>query len=777
MEPKMTTTETVHLDGILKSVQDKLGKTYEFLHHLGGGEFSNVYLVRDIKTGREYALKVLDYHYLLQKLKKDNHQDPQLRMKEIKKRFVTEAKLYKKIQHPNIVKIHDTGMAEDKTRDIEIPFIIMSYIKGSSLSALLRKAAPFPMARSLEISRDILNALEVMHQSQVIHRDIKPSNIMVEAETDKAIIIDFGIAKDIVSGTRLTTTGSLLGSPTYMAPEQFQDSSKVDQTIDIYSFGIVLYEMLTGQAPFSGGNFLEIMNAHREKPIPDPRQRNPQLSQSAADIINKTMAKDPRDRYRWPSDLLKALEHELSPTPGAEPAPKQEETGSRFKKFYLYLPVLAVLAAALVFLLKPFGIDREREEKGLLLVKEKMITYTRQLFENVDTGEKNQGQVKVQVQVQELETDFQDLKEFLNTAAGKKEKQERCRAFLNKSREPRTGGDTETLSMAAEADEILKRLDFELRQYTKYFEAAKQAVENHRYDEAVEMLAKARALEDTAEIAELSNQLETGKATDETQNGKAAYDKMKDRLDLEQYINFKKEYPASIYLRDLIEALKNKEGNLPPEQYWDETLRENRKGYYEYAFGTGNDNHRMVFIPGKGIWIDKYEVSNRQYRQFLVAEGLGNPPKTPGQFFHEGDEYPVVVTYETAERYCRRYGFRLPRDDEWAYAAGKGIYTYPWGNELPGESGVYRANFDSLGTQAKEEGDGYTGTAPVKSFEAYSSPFDIVNMAGNVSEWVLGRLIKGGSFFSIAAEDLSIGKITPGGSQEKQGFRCIKSEK
>jgi len=272
-------------DDVLNAILNKLENKYECIKHLGGGEFSIVYLIRHTASGKEHALKILDYQFLLQRLKKENAADSKNKFNKIKKRFITEAKLYEKIDHANIVKIHETGVITDQKENIEIPYFIMTYIKGSSLSVVLKNEAPLEMSRVLRLSRHVLNALETIHQNNIIHRDLKPANIMIEKETDKAVIIDFGIAKDIVDGTQLTTTGAFLGSPMYMAPEQFVDSSKVGPGIDIYSFGVVLFEMVTGEPPFKGTSFLEVMHAHRKKPVPSVRGKNPALPPAMDNII------------------------------------------------------------------------------------------------------------------------------------------------------------------------------------------------------------------------------------------------------------------------------------------------------------------------------------------------------------------------------------------------------------------------------------------------------------------------------------------------------------
>lgn len=764
----MTESETVNIDGVFKAAQKKLGKTYDFIRHLGGGEFSNVYLVKHKTTGQEHALKILDYHYLLQRLRKEDIQNAQLKFNEIKKRFITEAKLHKKIHHANIVEIYDTGVFADESKGIEIPYMIMSYIRGSSLSDLLRSEAPFEMSRTLGISRDVLGALEAMHKNNIIHRDIKPGNIMIQKETGGAVIIDFGIAKDIVGGTRLTTTGALLGSPMYMAPEQSINSSNVGPPTDIYSFGAVLFEMLTGETPFQGSNFMEIMTAHRESPVPNVREKNPQLPVRIADILSKAMAKNPIDRYQRTKDMLNALEGALIEP--MIPIAAEEKPRKWLKKYYIYLFSLAIIASALLFLLKPFGIDKKNEQESSPSQVPLKIEKTKKTEESTRPA--------VTDQVPEMKAGFENLKEFLNSNAGKKEKIEKCRTFLNKYQDLQAA-DSEIQLMTAETAKRMEQLKIELEadtQYRQLINAINGYIEKHQYDNAGVMLNKAKEIKDTDEIKTLSQLIADKKNEYEKKHGEIVYQAIKDKPDLEQFLRFKEKYPDSLHLEELVDKLKKTDRRLPSEKYWDPLLRKNNKGYYEFTFGKEHISHLMIYIPGKQIWIDKYEVSNRQFRGFLEEEEREIPPQTDSKFFHKGDEYPAVVSYENAEKYCHRYGFRLPRIDEWEYAAGKEICTYPWGNEIPGEKEIWPANFDSLGEDGKKERDTFEGTAPVKSFENFSSPFGVVNMAGNVWEWVQVRILKGGSFLS-AGEDLKIRNSITGVGNDTQGFRCVKDEK
>jgi serine/threonine protein kinase len=293
-------------DSILKAVLKKLGKKYEYKKSLGGGGYSNVYLIRHTIFLEEHALKIMDYHYIRQKLKKENIDNYKKAFNEIKIRFMNEARFYKRINHPNIVEIHDIDMIEDEKENIEIPYIIMDYIEGSSLDRILKGEAPIELRRVLRISQNVLDALETIHKEKVIHRDIKPANIMIKERTGEAILIDFGLAKDKLNETTLTSSGVTMGTPPYMSPDQFRNPKNIDYTTDIYSFGVVLYEMLTGEFPF-GGEKDKIIYGHLLKEPPNVRDKNPDLPVGIEDIIYKAMAKEPQQRYKSAGEFRKAL--------------------------------------------------------------------------------------------------------------------------------------------------------------------------------------------------------------------------------------------------------------------------------------------------------------------------------------------------------------------------------------------------------------------------------------------------------------------------------------
>jgi len=247
-----------------------------------------------------------------------------------------------------------------------------------------------------------------------------------------------------------------------------------------------------------------------------------------------------------------------------------------------------------------------------------------------------------------------------------------------------------------------------------------------------------------------------------------------DEISIRDYIEYKSRDPKNAILK-VVEDKMYKDVNdpkLPPGKYLDASLplAKNGEGYYEITITFKDKNpHVMIYIPDKNIFIDKFEVSNGQYLQFANEHGiavkkiifsdtkLANYPVCC-------EDYPAIVSYEDAEKYSAAYGLRLPEEAEWEEIAGltKG-YIYSWGNEGVDEGNIYRANFESMD-------DGYIEAAPVDSFAGYSSPYGLVNMMGNVSEWVKGKYSKGGGLLS-ELEDLKItDKYT---TPIYVGFRCV----
>jgi serine/threonine protein kinase len=263
---------------------------YYIEYPLGRGGMAMVYYATDVKLDRPAAVKVIDAQL---------QGNPAFA-----KRFVDEAKIVAQWRHQNIVQVYYADNEGD------LYFFAMEYISGASLEDLLetyvQKVELIPQADVIRIGRAIASALDYAHQHGVIHRDIKPSNVMISMD-DRVILTDFGLALDTAQGTM----GEVFGTPHYIAPEQALHSAKAVPASDLYSLGVVLYQMLTGFVPFDDDSATSIAIQHIQTAPPSPRSWNPALNQATEEVLLKTLEKDPQNRYQSGKALMDALETAL----------------------------------------------------------------------------------------------------------------------------------------------------------------------------------------------------------------------------------------------------------------------------------------------------------------------------------------------------------------------------------------------------------------------------------------------------------------------------------
>jgi serine/threonine-protein kinase len=347
-------------DRDLQAVLASIGKDYEVIKKLGYGASSKVYLVQHRVFKHERALKIMNAESVLQRLKRQPEKIKE-KYHEISERFLIEAKIYWRIEHPNIVKIFDVSFAGDKERQIQIPYMIIQFIKGKTLYDLLENNSPLKMPLIYQVSENILSALSAIHKAKIIHRDIKPNNIMLDSENNKAVLIDFGLAKDLVYGKDLTALGTLLGHPQYIPPEQMEFHRKSvpgpGPTMDIFSFGVVLFRMLTGKLPFDKNSIMDFVK--RKITVPNVRDLNPKLPEGIEQVVFKAVAREPARRYRGAKKFLDALQEVKEKTnkkfqskPGlVNPARKSKNAFIRSPVFRVILIILLLIALVVTALI------------------------------------------------------------------------------------------------------------------------------------------------------------------------------------------------------------------------------------------------------------------------------------------------------------------------------------------------------------------------------------------------------------------------------------------
>lgn len=267
----------------------KINDRYEIIKTIGEGGMANVYLAHDTILDRKVAIKVL---------RGDLSND-----EKFIRRFKREALSVSNLSHPNIVEVYDVGEEDGNY------YIVMEYIEGKTLKQLLQKRGALTLTEVIDIMSQLTDGLAHAHEAYIIHRDIKPQNIMIE-DNGRIKITDFGIAMALNS-TQLTQTNSVMGSVHYLPPEQANGKGATVKS-DIYSLGILMYELLTGSVPFKGDTAVEIALKHMKEKIPSVRKQNPTIPQSVENIILKATAKNPKNRYdsvrEMHADLETALE-------------------------------------------------------------------------------------------------------------------------------------------------------------------------------------------------------------------------------------------------------------------------------------------------------------------------------------------------------------------------------------------------------------------------------------------------------------------------------------
>ena len=291
----------------------KINDRYEIIRSIGEGGMANVYLGYDTILDRNVAIKVL---------RGDLSND-----EKFVRRFQREALSASSLAHPNIVEMYDVG-EDDGTY-----YIVMEYVDGKTLKQLLKKRGTLTLSEAIDIMSQLTDGMAHAHDSYIIHRDLKPQNIMIK-DDGQIKITDFGIAMALNS-TQLTQTNSVMGSVHYLPPEQASGKGCTIKS-DIYSMGIIFYELLSGSLPFRGDNAVEIALKHMREPLPSLRAENPSIPQSIENIIKRATAKNPKNRYEsarsMHEDLLTALDESRMNEPVLEYKYPENENEGRKKK-------------------------------------------------------------------------------------------------------------------------------------------------------------------------------------------------------------------------------------------------------------------------------------------------------------------------------------------------------------------------------------------------------------------------------------------------------------
>ena len=325
----------------------RLGDRYDLSDVLGYGGMAEVFRGRDIRLGRDVAVKTLRVDLA--------------REVSFQARFRREAQSAASLNHPAIVAVYDTG--ESMLDGVPVPYIVMEYVEGRTLRDLLKTERRVMPTRALEITAEILGALDYSHRNGIIHRDIKPANVMLTPAGDVKVM-DFGIARSVAQASAaVTQTAAVIGTAQYLSPEQAR-GEQVDPRSDVYSTGCLLYELLTGTPPFTGDSAVAVAYQHvREDPIP-PSRVNADVSPAIDALVLKAMAKNPANRYQSAAEMREDIDRALSGVPVRATPVLHDQTVSiapvvvddrhrdqpRGRRSFVYI-MLTLIALGLLFVL------------------------------------------------------------------------------------------------------------------------------------------------------------------------------------------------------------------------------------------------------------------------------------------------------------------------------------------------------------------------------------------------------------------------------------------
>jgi serine/threonine-protein kinase len=280
-------------------VGELIAGRYELEELVGTGGMSSVYRAHDRLLERNVALKVLHEQFT----GKGDHVE----------RFRREARAVAQLSHPNIVTVIDRGEQDSRQ------FIVFEYIPGENLKELVERTGPLPEREAIRLALQVARALAFAHAQGLVHRDVKPQNVLL-TEEGRPKVTDFGIARSLDVGRGLTQTGTVMGTSDYIAPEQAR-GAHADELSDVYSLGAVLYELLAGEVPFPGDNFVAVAMRHINDPPPSVRQRRPDVSARLDAAVRRAMAKNPGDRFRSMEELAAELQGCLAELDGSGVSP------------------------------------------------------------------------------------------------------------------------------------------------------------------------------------------------------------------------------------------------------------------------------------------------------------------------------------------------------------------------------------------------------------------------------------------------------------------------
>ncbi len=701
---------------------------YQILEEIGRGGFATVYKVRDPGLNRIVALKVLHPHL--------SHEP------NFATRFKHEAQTAANLHHPNIVAVYDAGEIEGQL------YLAMTYLPGPTLRQMLDASGPLPLEQAIPILTQIAKALDYAHSQDLVHRDVKPGNVIVHQSETKiqVTLLDFGLVKALAAtNTVLTSQGTLLGSPEYMAPEQADPNrmTEVGSATDRYALGIVAYHTLCGRVPFPG-NTPGTLNAHENKPLPPPRDFQPDLPEAVADILLKALAKSPPDRYPTAVAFAAALQavHQAEQQEAElRPLYQQLQKAHRRKDWPRVLQLGSQIQART---------PNYQDVPKLLRQAERQTRTT-----GLSPWGWGAGGVMLLILACLFGLSLRSLGDFFNndpTATPP--------ATL-KTEIPANPPSTATEVV------VLPSPDTPLPPSPTPTDTPMPTITDTPIPTDTPVPIPTDTPVPTITDTPIPTDTPVPTPTDTpvptiTDTPIPTDTPMPTATDTLVPTITDTPIPTDIPTPTLgIGSTQTRSADGMTMLYVPGGTF--RMGSAEDDPDAGDNEKPQHTVTLTAFWIDRTEVTNAQYKR-CVEDGVCAASPYADDSTYNGADYPVIgVFWQNSVDYCDWAGGRLPTEAEWEYAArGPEGRKYPWGND-----------FDAGLVNSSASDDGYDRTAPVGAFPEGASWIGAMDMAGNVWEWVNDWY--GSDYYATSPSENPIGpqnkssKVLRGGSWGIEG--------
>jgi formylglycine-generating enzyme required for sulfatase activity len=691
-----------------------IGKTvshYKILEKLGQGGMGVVYKAEDTKLDRTVALKFLPPHIG--------------QAEEEKKRFIREAKAASALQHNNICTIHEIGETDDGQM-----FICMDYYEGETLKKKIERG-PLKLEDAIDISIQIAQGLAKAHSKEIIHRDIKPANILL-TEEEQVKIVDFGLAK-LAGQTVLTKEGTTIGTVAYMSPEQSYGED-VDHRTDIWSLGVVLYEMLTGNLPFKGDYeqavLYSILNEEQE-----PLSRD--VPEELRHIILRTLEKDQNKRFQSVGEILQLLNKLRDAETVSETKVLNLRALMRLLKQPKYAIItLGILIILVLAVLLPYRQRVKLQRAKDLLPRIEILAQAGKYFESYDLAIEAEKQLKNDSTLARLLPIISDKLTVIS-------KPDSVRVFLKRFAPDEQGNfpDKEYVGVTPITDMRIARVAHKVYLEREGYVPVERVAssELNRVEALIGVSPDIKIEVKLFESDKIPENMVFVAGGKYRMVGRGA--PTRDEVHLDDYFIDRYEVSNKEY-KKFIDA-----GGYVTKKYWKHPFIENGKTLpWEEAIKHFTDR---TGLSGPRNWV------NQEYIQ-----GKGNYPVTD------------ITWYESAA-YADFVGKSLPTIFQWEKAARDGKFTHGWGIFMPW-------GFLTIGKETTEHRANFNGkdTELVDSYEFGVSPYGCYNMAGNVTEWCLNEMNggysqTGGSFKDTDYMFVEYGAFPGFHSTSSLGFRCV----